>query len=122
MEFGKSNFEKLKPGEKRGALFSDAHMYEFQDPLHESLKGKHGWRRCADSIRKKSATSAGRSGKNRNIDFVFCGGDMNTGYGERGHWWLQSTFPNSSRYWTNISKCLKGIWQEDTKLVCLPSH
>jgi hypothetical protein len=89
MEFEKSNFEELKPGEKRGALFSDAHMYESQDPLHESLKGKNtaGEKIIANSIKegeKRFVLTLEEAKRIGNIDFVFCGGDMVTGYGERG--------------------------------------
>lgn len=41
MSFGKQKFSEPKAGEKRVALFSDAHMYESQDPLHRELEGKN---------------------------------------------------------------------------------
>jgi hypothetical protein len=80
---------ELKLGEKRGAFFSDAHMYESQDPLHRDLEGKNtaGEKIIANAIKDGenrfilTLEEAERIGK---IDFSFFGGDMVTGYGERG--------------------------------------
>ena len=89
MENGMPKFEELKPGEKRGAFFSDAHMFESQDPLHRDLAGKN-------TAGEKLIAKAGKEGEKRfvltleeaekigNINFLFFGGDMVTGYGERG--------------------------------------
>ena len=89
MNFGKPKFGELKPGEKRGVLFSDAHMYESQDPLHRNLEGKNTVGEKIIAKRGKEAerkfelclNEAERIG---NVNFLFFGGDMVTGYGERG--------------------------------------
>jgi hypothetical protein len=89
MEFGKPKFEELKSGEKRGALFSDAHMYESNDPMHKSLDGKNtvGEKIIANAIKdgeKRFSLVLEETERIGNVDFLFCGGDMVTGYGERG--------------------------------------
>jgi hypothetical protein len=89
MKFGEPKFEELKSGEKRGALFSDAHMYESNDPLHKSLKGKNtaGEKIIANAIKdgeERFSLALEKTERIGNVDFLFCGGDMVTGYGERG--------------------------------------
>ncbi len=89
MKFEKPKFEELKPGEKRGALFSDAHMYESEDPLHRNLEGKKttGERIIANAIKegeKRFVLTLEEAERIGNVDFLFFGGDMVTGYGERG--------------------------------------
>ena len=72
----------------RGIFLSDAHMYESEDPLKKELSGKK-------TTGENMITKAIKEGERRfiltlkkaqtiNADFVFCGGDMVTGYGERG--------------------------------------
>jgi hypothetical protein len=83
------NFAELKSGEKRGAFFSDAHMYESQDPLHKNLEGKNtaGEKIIANAIKEgeeRFALTLKRAHEIGNLDFLFFGGDMVTGYGERG--------------------------------------
>ncbi len=80
---------ELKSGEKRAAFFSDAHMYESQDPLHKELKGKNtaGEKMIAKSMKENEnrfILTLGEAKRIGNIDFSFFGGDMVTGYGERG--------------------------------------
>ena len=84
MDIGETNMD-----EKRGAFFSDAHMYESQDPLHRDLAGKNsaGEKMIAKGIKegeRKFIMTLEEAQKIGNIDFLFFGGDMVTGYGERG--------------------------------------
>lgn len=82
-------YEALKPGEKRAVLISDAHLYESRDPLHRALEGKNttGEKIIASSVHKgerRFALVLREAEKIGKTDFLFCGGDMVTGYGERG--------------------------------------
>lgn len=80
----------IKPnGWQRAALFSDAHMYESQDPLHKELAGKNtkGERLIANAIKegeKRFILTLDEAEGIGDIDFIGFGGDMVTGYGERG--------------------------------------
>lgn len=74
---------------KRMALLSDAHMYESQDPLHRELAGKNtkGEKIIANSMKENEGRfilSLDEAKKIGDIDFLFFGGDIVTGYGERG--------------------------------------
>jgi hypothetical protein len=105
------NFEKPSKSEERIAMFSDAHMYESQDPLHKELKGKNtrGEKMIAKAIKegeKKFALTLEEAEKIGDIDFFFFGGDMVTGYGERG-----LTGPDSPEH---ISK-FKGVLDKHFK-------
>jgi hypothetical protein len=122
MEFGKSNFEELKPGEKRGALFSDAHMYESQDPLHKNLEGKNtaGEKIIANSIKegeKRFILTLEEAEKIGDVDFVFCGGDMVTGYGERG-----LIGPDSPEHISKFKQVLDEHFRESPKRYMAGGH
>ncbi len=80
----------VKPnGWLRAALFSDAHMYESQDPLHKELAGKNtkGERIIANAIKegeKRFVLALEEAERIGEVDLLGFGGDMVTGYGERG--------------------------------------
>lgn len=82
-------FAELKSGERRAAFFSDAHMYESKDPLHKNLEGENtaGEKIIASAIKegeRRFVLTLKRAHEIGNLDFIFFGGDMVTGYGERG--------------------------------------
>ena len=86
---------------KRMVLISDAHLYESSDPLHRDLAGKQskGERLIARSMaenEKKFVLTLETAERLGSTDYLFFGGDMVTGYGERG-----LTGPDSQ---TNINK------------------
>lgn len=81
--------------EKRMAMFSDAHMYESEDPIHKEIAQKnslgekiiaHG----AEKRERKFVKALEKAESIGGIDYLFFGGDMVSGYGERG-----LTGPNS---------------------------
>jgi len=122
MESGEPKFEKLKPGEKRAALFSDSHMYESEDPLHKDLEGKNtaGEKIIAKSIKegeKRFVMTLNEAEKIGNIDFIFCGGDMVTGYGERG-----LIGPDSPEHISNFKKLLDDSFRETPKKYMAGGH
>jgi predicted MPP superfamily phosphohydrolase len=75
----------LQPGEQRIALFSDAHMYASQDT---APKPNSMGERIASSDHKTTEDSFVANLKAakqiKDIDLLFFGGDMVTGYGEHG--------------------------------------
>ncbi len=122
MDLEKYKFEELKPGEKRGALFSDAHMYESQDPLHRDLKGKNtaGEKIIAKAVKegeKRFVLTLEEARKIGNINFLFLGGDMITGYGERG-----LIGPDSPEHITKFKKTLDEYFQELPKRYMAGGH
>lgn len=81
--------ESKKEGESKMAIFSDGHIYEKHDPLHKELEGKNtsGEKliaRSQENNEKKFILTLEEAKKIGDIDMLFFGGDMVTGYGERG--------------------------------------
>lgn len=77
---------------RRMAFLSDSHMYESQDPLHRELAGKNtkGEKIIASSMKENenrfilALENVKRLYKFNELDYLFFGGDIVTGYGERG--------------------------------------
>lgn len=94
-------------------LTSDAHMFESEDPLHkekaiEKGKGEQAIIKEAEKNEDNFKIVLNKVEKVGNIDYVFFGGDMVTGYGERG-----LVGPDSPEHISRFKKILDQTFLRD---------